>query len=386
MTSIQEAILAGDVARVTEMVDARPSLLTQQVASSCGSPLTFASLLGNTSMIRALLERGADLLDMDKKERFALHCAVEKGHLETTDLLMDALQAKNKKWLKLQVTSKDGEGRTLLDLAVQSRNAELLRTVLQRGGDGKGEKATLSLLNTSKVEAESESTAEQPALPPAQLSAAPSSSWLSVNSFFRGTKNSLLGVACAADCPEVCRVLISYGASVNGVEGQTCTPLMSAAQEGNLEIVSLLLQQPSLLLNTVDEQGWSALHWARCMEHDEVAKLLIGAGINAELVDNEGRKASSWVAASKDVTTIQGKGKRVVVEGESAPEKEEEATSPIRAYLHNSNLAAAVQSAVQALVMKSETGDTPTTPITFLAEHLHRHNSQEGRNHSAATK
>ena len=82
--------------------------------------------------------------------------------------------------------------------------------------------------------------------------------------------------------------LISRGADVNAVDQDDNTVLMLAAKSGNAEIVSLLLQQDEIDVE-VESNGIAALIWAAENGHAEVVTILLNrAGINVNLMDENG--------------------------------------------------------------------------------------------------
>ena len=80
------------------------------------------------------------------------------------------------------------------------------------------------------------------------------------------------------------RELVSRGADVNYSERKT-TPLMNACQQDSIPLVSLLLEQPGILVNSRNLQGRTALHLALqwCVSPAVVRLILDFPGINVEV-------------------------------------------------------------------------------------------------------
>ncbi len=83
-----------------------------------------------------------------------------------------------------------------------------------------------------------------------------------------------LNLAILHNHKEVAEYLLSQGADVNAKTSTGITPLHEAAQNGNREIVELLLAQKSININAVDDQGWTPLIRAQKWGHPEIAELL----------------------------------------------------------------------------------------------------------------
>lgn len=87
---------------------------------------------------------------------------------------------------------------------------------------------------------------------------------------------------------EIADALLKKGANPLKTDGQGRTPLHLAAHNGNEDLVKLLLEQPGVDVNAVDDFGRSALHHACLREKDDAAKVLLAAGANTDLYDKNG--------------------------------------------------------------------------------------------------
>ncbi|MFQ5993866.1 MAG: ankyrin repeat domain-containing protein [Acidiferrobacterales bacterium] len=88
---------------------------------------------------------------------------------------------------------------------------------------------------------------------------------------------------------EIVQLLIAHGAEVNVRDIYGWTPLMKAAFEGRFAVVRLLLDQESVDLHAVDENGATALHHAAAVGHVKIARLLIAYGADIERKDGAGQ-------------------------------------------------------------------------------------------------
>jgi ankyrin repeat protein len=104
--------------------------------------------------------------------------------------------------------------------------------------------------------------------------------------------------AIRSDHPRAARFLIEHGASVGSTKGGYGTPLMLAAQNGQLEIVRELLARGADPNQTEQFEQCSPL-WLAAIgtaeTHEQIAKLLIDAGA---IVDNEASNCDTALMAA----------------------------------------------------------------------------------------
>jgi len=68
-------------------------------------------------------------------------------------------------------------------------------------------------------------------------------------------------------------VLLNDGADVNALTTDRLTPLHMAAQNGNIEIVTLLLDKKATI-NPIDSKGWTPMDRANKWQHPDAAEFL----------------------------------------------------------------------------------------------------------------
>uniref|UniRef100_A0ACD5XGV2 Uncharacterized protein n=1 Tax=Avena sativa TaxID=4498 RepID=A0ACD5XGV2_AVESA len=118
----------------------------------------------------------------------------------------------------------------------------------------------------------------------------------------RGAKdadgNTALHLAAIKGCLESCRFLVEEsGVDVNSVSKTGRTPMLYAAQEGNVQIIRYLLDHggdPAM----PDERGSTPLHDVAMQGHSEAVRLLLSKGAPVDPVDHRG--APLHLAASND--------------------------------------------------------------------------------------
>ena len=91
--------------------------------------------------------------------------------------------------------------------------------------------------------------------------------------------------------------LLAAGADANASDIYGWTPLMRAVYEDRFEVVRVLLGDKSLRVNTRDDRGATALHFAAARGSLKIAKLLLAHGADARDTDASGRTPAMAAAA-----------------------------------------------------------------------------------------
>ena len=102
----------------------------------------------------------------------------------------------------------------------------------------------------------------------------------------------LISTSEVGDDPRLLELTLRNGANVHSLDSYNGTGLIRAAERGHVRIVEQLLQT-DIEVNHVNDLGWTALLEAIILgdggrRHDEVVRLLVGAGANVNLADGEG--------------------------------------------------------------------------------------------------
>ncbi len=215
--------------------------------------LVSACEIGNTEIVKLLLNSGAHVNAADKSGETALWGASERGHVEIVKLLLDN---------GADVNCHDYQGESILMMALRFSKRydacgnestligeEIVKLLLIRGAD---DKATESDGKTALIIA---------------------SDW--------GLK-------------EIVAMLLAAGADVNAASQDGYTALMEASIHGHVEIVTILINASACVNAVVSagiEEGYTALMFASQNGHKEVVKLLLNAGADVKLVNRVGRTA-----------------------------------------------------------------------------------------------
>ncbi|GFE53319.1 ankyrin repeat-containing protein, putative [Babesia ovis] len=117
------AISKGDLATVTVITDAYPDLLQRQHII-WSNPSIQAARLGKDDILKALIERGADVNQTDSQNATAVHLACEEEHMGCLSILI---------MNNANLNGQDSAGRTPLYLAVVENRRAAVDLLLQSG-------------------------------------------------------------------------------------------------------------------------------------------------------------------------------------------------------------------------------------------------------------
>jgi len=73
---------------------------------------------------------------------------------------------------------------------------------------------------------------------------------------------------------------------------------ISAAYHNHPSVALVLLESNSLI-NKIDKQGWTALHWAIDRDHSDIVQLLIDKGARTDIRSHRGELAISRVKSNR---------------------------------------------------------------------------------------
>lgn len=199
-------------------------------------PLHIASLLGHLTVVRILLDKGADISIQDSQGYTALHLVVYQGNKKVARLLLDR---------GADVAARSVSGYTALRCAAASGRKEVVELLLDRGAD----------IAASDMDG---STALH-------------------NAAFRGHR-------------DVVELLLDRGADIMASDIDGSTALYDAAASGRKEVVEVLLDRGADIA-AQNEYGNTVLHGAASRGRGETVKLLLERGADATIQNNEGDTA-----------------------------------------------------------------------------------------------
>ena len=212
------------------------------------SPLHLACRSGALAIVKMLVKTGADVSGTDNERDTCLTLAAYFGHTETVRYLVGLPE--------VDVNHKDAEDCTALLLAADQNHPDVAKVLIDAGAD---------------IEEKDEDGC------------------------------SPLFMASKAGALDIVKMLLQAGADVNVTYhtqdnvGYTCLTL--AASHGQTETVRYLVGLPEVDVNQRGDD-FTALHWACQEDFPDVVKVLIDAGADIEVKDDNG--CSPLLLASKD--------------------------------------------------------------------------------------
>ena len=257
----------------------------------------------------------------DPLDSTVLHTACQHGHLETAELLIEVSilleeEALNRAdalgYTPLSIATTNGH-HSLAGLlsnngavsmtSTQSINTNILKRLL-----GVSDTQLLSLSSYSKkyigiirvlfhllIESiEIKSSYKIPE--PEGIAELLKESRTIVDAFYSDDQRTALHIACDNGRLKLVSLLLSIGANINAVTGSGTTPLMVACKSTDHVIVQRLLQEPTIDIDAVDSNGWSALHFA-VFATSIVLNALVTKGGNPNVRDTSG-----WVPLDYAIT------------------------------------------------------------------------------------
>ena len=275
-------------------------------------PMVQAAENGQLAIVETLLARGADPLKGTVGNRLPLHFAAESGHPSIVSLLL--------KQPSVDPNLKDYTGQTALFKAANNGHHDVVELLLQQKGVepdavsqngftpllqaifGRHQKVVRLLLDRADVNPnQCDTTYNQT---PLWMASTAGDDILAM--FLERKDIEINGQSRRSETPlyqaiqrkrlAAARMLLAAGANPNIPAHETKTALSWAAAQGSEESLGLLLQQPSIALDTPDKFGQTPLLRAADAGHTKSVRMLLDRGANVKHADDEGRTALSLAA------------------------------------------------------------------------------------------
>ena len=212
----------GDVGIVRRLL--RFGKVDVNMATGVGTLLCVAAYKGHASIVRELLSiPGIDVNLAQQTGTTPLYFAAQERHLGTVKLLLTARG--------INVNLAEINGNTPLCIAAQLGHEEIVRLLLAVPG--------------IKIDVQPENGA---------------------TSLYCAAQDNFLGIV---------QLFLKRGADVNLTLNDGTSPLCAAANQGNVEVVRLLLQAPAIQVNKAARNGVTALGVASTRGYKEIVRLLL---------------------------------------------------------------------------------------------------------------
>ncbi|KAH0563335.1 hypothetical protein GP486_002097 [Trichoglossum hirsutum] len=256
----------------------------------------------STSLVKYLLDHGADTKERRSDGRTALHVAVQTERGDIVRLLLERVK---------DTGVRDSRGRNCLHLAASNGNSKIASMLLERGGgsnvtDELGQTAlhysagkagsfeVVNLLVRWRADLHSKDLKGRTPMHHAAASGNVEVVKLlmdCVSDAFGPDKKgrSPFFLACAAGWLKTAKLLLQRGSSVIWRDNCLRTPLHVASSNGAFDIVELLLSHGVVDLSAADINGRTALHEAALHSWLPIVERLLQAGLGVNARDNRGR-------------------------------------------------------------------------------------------------
>ncbi len=245
-------------------------------AQSTNPDLVHAVQGGDPDVVRELLQNHADPNLAQPDGSTALILAVEGDDLIVADLLIGA---------GADLNAANEYGATALSVACTGGNIAMINTLLEAGADPNaallsGETPLMTAVDKGNLDAV-RALLEHGANVNAKET--------------RGDQTALMW-AVANKHPEIVRLLLEHGADVHARSRGDFSPLLFAAQQGDVAIGSTLVEAGAEVNDLRMTDGMTALMLAAAGGHDELSVLLLSRDANPDLTDERGQTALHYAA------------------------------------------------------------------------------------------
>ena len=231
-----------------------------RVADNTGATcLTLAADFGHTETVRYLVGLTDVEVNHEGNEAFtALHFAVQEGHHDVVEVLIDA---------GADIDAKINGGRTPLHVACLYRKLAIVKVLVKAGADVcvTTNEGTTCLMLASNY-GHTETVRYLVGLPEVDVHAANNHSWTPLHHAVKRNNGSH---------PDVIQVLIDAGADIEAKSGNGRSPLLLACEVGKLDALKILVEAGAAVCAT-DSQGDTCLILATSFGHTEIVRYLVG--------------------------------------------------------------------------------------------------------------
>ncbi|MDR1139471.1 MAG: ankyrin repeat domain-containing protein [Rickettsiales bacterium] len=244
LTPMHLAVFA-DTPEFIELLANHDAIINERESTEGHTPLHFAALYGNKSIIQALVNKGQNIEDIDNNGRTALFLATRQCTEAENDSRVEVIKYLIGE-LKADITKRDNNNNTVLFPAANNCPGKVVKLIIEQYVENFGRNKLKSFIN-----------------------------------YKNKAGMDALGIALNSENRRVIGVLRSYGADIeNKINGES--RLLRAVKEGNIKKTELLLKQGANV-NTKDEKGLTPLDLARQKSNQSMTQFLKENGAKTSL-------------------------------------------------------------------------------------------------------
>lgn len=261
---------SAQVIAVSELlVTHSPPIDVEKADSDGRTALMHASKSRDPALVKWLLMHGADANSVDGEGRTPLFYAAEAGRLDVVEELLH--------WEpNLMLTAPKGEEKSLLQVAFEAGNNQLVKRLLEAGAEPDFELESGSTLMNLATNAGNAEIVEMLIEHKAKLDRVDRFGWTPLCDVVGYTPNA-----------KIVRLLVDAGANVGQTMENSGRNLMHLAMgEPDPEIIRILFEFPRAIdIDHCDNVGYTPLF---CSQKPEAVRLLLRAGANFNVQNSEG--------------------------------------------------------------------------------------------------
>ncbi|RDW67885.1 hypothetical protein BP6252_09281 [Coleophoma cylindrospora] len=246
------------------------------------TPLQWASQTRHVEVVQQLLQHGADVKAATSDRQTPLHLASQTGYVEVVQQLLE---------YSADIKVVDRDGWTPLHWASQRGHIEAVQQLLKYSADIKAvDRNGSTPLHLASQNSHVE-VAQQLLDQGADVKAATSDGW------------TPLYLASQTGHVKVVQQLLEQGADIKVVDRNRRTPLYWASRHEHVEVVQQLLEYGADI-KVIDKNRRTPLYWASQYGHVEVVQQLIEHGADIKVVDKNRRTPLHWASQRGHVKVI----------------------------------------------------------------------------------
>ena len=248
-----QSIRNGEYKQVEQFIQEEPELIDSIVKMDF-TPIMFASIWGQDSIVELLLKNEADMYKVKNESGLlSLHFATMRNHPAVVGVLIA---------YGMDVNVKDGKNKTALVYAIESNNREIIDLLLKANTKFPEEQELMNLCLHSAVLYNLQDIAEKLIENGASLSG--------VDNFRR----SLLHNAVIGNNLKWIDLLLAENLNINKVDIFKRTPLHYSVELNQLDITKSLVQNDAEI-NSIDNTNRTPLNIAQGLGHVQIADYLL---------------------------------------------------------------------------------------------------------------